>query len=319
VQARAYGIPVEDITLYPIGGVSRLADVPETPDQEFRITLAGPLVSLAIAGLLSLFAWIIGEPAIISPAHLVDDMRNPGWSVLLQYLIFTNLALAIFNLLPAFPLDGGRILRSLLAMRTSYQRATQIAATVGQGFALLLGLFGFATLNIFLILIAVFIWLGAGAEGQQMSLRQLLGSARVADAMTRQPWSLAPEFPLQRAVELVLTTEQSDFPVADRTGRVVGLVTLNDVIEALQKRPNATVGDISKPDYPRARPDERITEIQERLERNRGRAVIVVDEQDRLVGLLTGNDLRELIAVISARQSLTPTQLRPAPQSPPAV
>jgi Zn-dependent protease/CBS domain-containing protein len=315
VVALSYGIPVEDITLYPIGGVSRLADVPESPDQEFRITVAGPLVSFVIAAVLAVFAALIGEPALSSPSRLVDDMRNPGWSTLLQYLIFTNLALGIFNILPAFPLDGGRILRSLLAMRMSYQRATRIAATIGQGMALLFGLIGFATLNVFLILIAIFIWLGAGAEGQQMSMRELLGTTKVGDAMTRQPWSLAPEFPLQRAVELILTTEQSDFPVVDHSSKVVGLVMLNDVLEALQKRPTATVGDISQPNYPRARPDERIVDVQERLERGRGRAVVVVDEQERLVGLLTRNDLLELIAVVSARPGQPLTQLLPAPQA----
>jgi Zn-dependent protease/predicted transcriptional regulator len=315
--ARSYGIPVEDITLYPIGGVSRLADVPESPTQEFWITVAGPAVSFAIAAVLAIFAALIGEPAFVSPSHLVDDMKNPGGIALLEYLIFANLALGIFNILPAFPLDGGRILRSLLAMRMSYQRATRIAATIGQGMALLFGLIGFATLNVFLILIAVFIWLGAGAEGQQMSMRELLGTTKVGDAMTRQPWSLAPEFPLQRAVELILTTEQSDFPVVDHSSKVVGLVMMNDVLEALQKRPTATVGEISQPNYPRARPDERIVDVQERLDRGRGRALVVVDEQERLVGLLTRNDLLELIAVVSARPGQSLTQLLPASQTVP--
>jgi Zn-dependent protease/CBS domain-containing protein len=301
--ARSYGIPVEDITLYPIGGVSRLGRIPEIPAEEFRITIAGPLVNVVITILLILVGWIINEPALLWPGDLVDDLRNPEWRFLLPYLTYANLTLAIFNLIPAFPLDGGRIFRALLAMRMDYRRATQIAVSVGQALALLIGLFGFLTGNFFLILIAVFIWIGGGGEGQQTTTRQILGSTPVGAAMIRQPATLGPEDPLQRAVDLILSTAQSEFPVVDQSGRTVGLLTLGSLVEGLSRNPQATVAEIMQRDFPTARPEERIVDVQDRLGERAARALPVVDPAGHLVGLLTVNDVGEVIRVLAARPS----------------
>jgi Zn-dependent protease/CBS domain-containing protein len=303
IQARAYGIPVEDITLYPIGGVSRLGRIPEIPAEEFRITIAGPLVNVAIAVLLIVFGWIIDEPALRWPGDLYDDLRDPEWHYLLPYLTYANIALAVFNLLPAFPLDGGRIFRALLAMRMDYRRATQIAVAVGQAMALLFGLVGFLSGNFFLILIAVFIWIGGGGEGQQATTRQILGSTPVGAAMIRQPAMLGPEDPLQRAVDLILSTAQSEFPVVDQSGRTVGLLTLGNLVEGLSRNPQANVADIMQRDFPTAQPEERIVDVQDRLGERGARALPVVDPTGRLVGLLTMNDVGEVIRVLAARPS----------------
>jgi CBS domain-containing protein len=185
-------------------------------------------------------------------------------------------------------------------MRMDHDRATRIAAAVGQAMALLFGLFGFATANLFLILISVFVWMGASGEGQQSSIREMLGSARASVAMTRQPWSLSPEFPLKRAVELTLSTPQSDFPVLDSSGRVIGLLTLGDLIEALHSRPSASVGEVMQREFPTTGPNEPITVVQEQLEGSKARVIPVVDDQHRLVGLLTRSDILELIALLSA-------------------
>jgi CBS domain-containing protein len=217
-------------------------------------------------------------------------------------LTFANLSLAIFNLLPAFPMDGGRILRALLAMRMPYHRATQIAVSIGQLMAFLFGLYGFATGQFFLILVAIFVWMGAGEEGQQTSMRQLLGSTPVNAAMIRQPWSVAPEFPIQRAVELTLSTAQSDFPVVDRSGRVVGLLTLAQLLEALSTRPQATIAEVMQRDVPTARADERIVDVQERIGASGVRAVPVVDAGGQLVGLLTLTDIVEALRLLAAQQ-----------------
>ena len=303
VQAIGYGIPVEDITLYPIGGVARLREIPDDPVKEFRIAIAGPLVNVARVVVLALTGWIAGETVFQWPGDLFDDLRNPSWHLLLPYLVFSNILLALFNLLPAFPMDGGRILRSLLAMRMDRARATAIAATIGQGMALLFGLYGFSTGQYFLILIAIFVWMGAGEEGRQTSLRQLLGTTKVNDAMIRQPWSLSPEFPLRRAVELTLTTAQSDFPVVDSSGTVVGLLTLTDLLHALTGNPNQSVEDVMRREFPNAEPFEAVAAAQERLAMSGVRAMPVLDASGRLAGLLTSTDIGELLSVLAAQGS----------------
>jgi CBS domain-containing protein len=198
-------------------------------------------------------------------------------------------------------MDGGRILRSLLAMRMDYRRATGIAVVVGQAMAFLFGLYGFAYGQYFLILIAIFVWMGAGQEGAQTSIRQLLGNTTVGQGMIRQPWSLAPEYPLSRAVELTLSTAQSDFPVLDREGQVVGLLTLQDLLSALQVRPDAPVSEAMRRDFPTARPEERLADVQPRIAQAGGRAIPVVTMSGQLTGLLTAGDIGEVIQVLNAR------------------
>lgn len=300
VQALRYGIAVEDITLYPIGGVARLREIPRHPMQEFRIAIAGPLVNVVILGVLLLAAAVLGEPGLRRPGALVDELRNPVWQDLLPYLMFANLSLALFNLLPAFPMDGGRILRSLLAMRVDHGRATAIAAAVGQGMALLFGLYGFATGQIFMIVLAIFVWMGAGEEGRQSHLRDRFGTTAVGQAMIRQPWTLSPEWPLRRAVELTLSTAQADFPVIGPAGNVIGLLTLSDLLDALSNQPNSTIGDAMRRDFPRASASEPIMDAHDRMSANGLRAIPVVDGQDVLIGLLTPGDIAELLGVIGA-------------------
>jgi stage IV sporulation protein FB len=306
IQARAYGIEVKDITLYPIGGIARISEIPEQPIREFKIAIAGPMVNVAIVGLLVLVGLATGRDAIISPDRLVDQMREASWWTLLPYITFANIALALFNLLPAFPMDGGRILRSLLAMKMDHRRATRLAATVGQMMAFFFGFYGFATGQIFLILIAIFVWMGASQEGQEASLRQLLGPTTVGEAMIRQPWSLTPEAPLRRAVELTLSTAQSDFPVLDRDGRVVGLLTMADLLAALPERPDARIADVMQADFPAAREEERIVDIQARLADKHVRALPVVTSSGGLAGLLTMTDIAEVIRVLNAQPGVRP-------------
>jgi Zn-dependent protease/CBS domain-containing protein len=303
LQARRYNIVVEDITLYPIGGVARLREIPRDPVQEFWIAIAGPLVNVALLGLLLLVSVGAGEPGLRGPSALVDELRNPVWQDLLPYLMFANLSLALFNLLPAFPMDGGRILRSLLAMRMDYGRATSIAAAVGQGMALLFGLYGVAAGQIFMIVLAIFVWMGASEEGRQANLRGRFGTTAVGQAMIRQPWTLSPEWPLRRAAELTLSTSQSDFPVVDPAGVVIGLLTLSDLLDALSNRPGCSIADAMDGGFQRARFDEPILDAHDRMTVNGLRALPVVDSSDRLIGLLTARDIAELLSVIGASRT----------------
>lgn len=167
-QALRYGIRTEDVTLLPIGGIANLR-VPENARQELAIAAAGPAVNIGIAALLIAFQALARQLVIADPVAIEDMLSTVNWDALLPYLAVANIWLALFNAIPAFPLDGGRVLRALLALKFDYARATSIAVSVGQGFALLLGVLGFIVDDYFLILIAIFIWFGASGEGVSVS------------------------------------------------------------------------------------------------------------------------------------------------------
>ncbi|MEA2586928.1 MAG: stage sporulation protein [Thermomicrobiales bacterium] len=303
LTAQRYGIRVEDITLLPIGGVARI-EVPDNPKQELAIAAAGPAVNVAIAAVLIAIGAVLQATSLVTPGNLVDSMRDARWSGLWAYLTAANIWLVAFNAIPAFPMDGGRILRALLALRMDYRRATQIAVGLGQGLALVFGLAGFATGDFFLIVIAAFVWLGAGAEGQQVAVRRVLGRVTVGDAMTRQPRVLTPSDPLSRAIEITLSTTQADFPVVDRDGRVVGLLTAEDLLRGLRDRPDATVDSVMRRDFPRVIPAETLVNAQQRLAEAGVRALPVVDQAGRLMGLLSLADVGEAFRFLSIRSDL---------------
>jgi Zn-dependent protease/CBS domain-containing protein len=299
-QALKYGIAVEDITLLPIGGVARLR-VPDNARQELAIAVAGPAVNVAIAAVLIVIGALTGTTVVEDPTAISTAMGRANWAALLPYLTVANIGLVLFNAIPAFPLDGGRVLRALLALRLDYARATAIAVAIGQGLALLLGLVGFLGGNYFLIVIAIFVWIGASQEGEQVALRQALGGATVGQAMILRPQILAATDPLGRAVELTLSTAQADFPVVDAGGRVVGLLTLDDLLRGLRDQPAATVGEAMRRQFPVARPEESVAAAQEQLGEGRVRALPVVQSDGRLAGLLTAADIGEALRLLPAR------------------
>ena len=299
-QALKYGIKVEDITLLPIGGVARLR-VPDNARQELAIAVAGPAVNVAIAAVLIVIGALTGTTVIEDPAAVSTAMDRANWGSLLPYLTVANIGLVLFNAIPAFPLDGGRVLRALLALRLDYVRATAIAVAIGQGLALLLGLVGFLGGNYFLIVIAIFIWFGASQEGEQVALRRMLGGATVGQAMSQRPQVLSATDPLGRAVELTLSTTQADFPVVDAGGRVIGLLTLDDLLRGLRDQPAATVGEAMRRQFPVARPEELVAAAQGQLDEGRVRALPVVQSDGRLAGLLTAADIGEALRLLPVR------------------
>ncbi|MEA2510556.1 MAG: hypothetical protein QOJ59_43 [Thermomicrobiales bacterium] len=300
ITAQRYGIEVRDITLLPIGGVARL-EVPENPKQELWIAIAGPAVNVVIAAILIVVGVVLRATSLVTPSNLVDSMRGGEWDGLLPYLTLANLWLVAFNAVPAFPMDGGRILRALLAMRMEYRRATAIAVSVGQGLALLFGLAGFATGDFFLIVIAIFVWFGASGEGQQVAVSSVLGGATVDQVMIRQPQLLSPTDPLSRAVGLTLSTAQSDFPVVDGNQRVVGLLTMDDLLRGLHEAPGSPVGAVMHREFPTARPEDTIVSVQARLAESRVRAIPIVAGDGSLVGFLTAGDIGEAFRILSVR------------------
>jgi stage IV sporulation protein FB len=296
--AKGYGINTPDITLLPIGGVARLERIPEEPKQELVIAAAGPAVTAIIA--LCLFVVIAARSGI----GITTSLQSND---LLVNIFKINVYLLLFNLIPAFPMDGGRVLRALLATRMSYARATQVAATVGQGFAFffgIVGLFGIPGLfhaNPFLIFIAFFVYIGASQEAALAQMRDVSRRFPVSSAMVREFRTLPSTATLQEAVDALLATSQHDFPVLDESGNVAGILTRHDLIAALRKDdPNIRVADVMRRDIPTVTTGTRFEEAFRIMQECNCPAVPVLDSMKRLVGLLTPENVSELMMIQSA-------------------
>jgi Zn-dependent protease/CBS domain-containing protein len=305
-QALKFGVRVNDITLMPMGGLAQMEEIPEKPSQELRITLAGPLVNFAIAGLLIGLGALLQVRSVISLQELAQSLWQVSWSGMLAYLTMANLAIGLFNLIPAFPMDGGRVLRALLATRIDYSKATTIAIFIGQGLAWLLGLWGFMIGNYILVLIAIFVWMGAGHEGKQNNVKNVLSEIKVGQAMTRKPHVLFSTDTLERAVELTLSTAQVDFPVMDGTDNsLVGLLTEADLIKGLRAEgETALVKEFMHRQYPVTAPGDLLIKAQRQMTENRIHVIPVVDRNGAMVGLLTSSDTNEAYRLLSAYPKL---------------
>ncbi len=287
LMAKRYGIVTSDITLLPIGGVARLERMPEDPRQELWVALAGPAVNVGIAALL--FAVLGGQ---LPPAEKL------GAGSLLERLLLANITLFLFNLLPAFPMDGGRVLRALLATRMPYTRATQIAATVGQVMAVLFGFVGFFA-NPLLIFIALFVWIGAAQEASMAQMKSALGGIPVRAAMLTDFQVLNSGHGLDRAVDLILAGSQMDFPVLDGD-TVVGVLTRDDLLQALARKQDMAVGAIMRTDIVTVEANEMLARALERRPETACRTM-PVQQGGRLVGLLTMDNVGEFLAIQAAR------------------
>lgn len=300
-QAIKLGVRVRDITLMPMGGLARMEEIPEDSQKELRIALAGPLVNFGIAALLIAAGFLLDARALVSLEELQASLGQASWSGLLAYLTSANLALGLFNLIPAFPMDGGRILRALLAKKVAYAKATRIAAQVGQGFALLFGLYGVLSGNWTLLIIAAFVWMGANQENQGTQVKHTFAGTKVNQAMTRSPHTLQSSDALSRAIELTLSTSQSDFPVLEiGSRRVVGLLSENDLLRGLQTLSvNVPVQQAMRKSNAWVRPEELLHTAQQKMLQWRLRAVPVVNDEGELQGLLTANDVNEAYRLMS--------------------
>jgi Zn-dependent protease/predicted transcriptional regulator len=308
LQALKFGIGVRDITLMPMGGLARLEEIPEDPQKELQIALAGPLVNFAIAGFLFLVGVILQVRAVISLEELILSIGQVSWSGMLAYLTMANLAIGIFNLVPAYPMDGGRVLRALLAMKFDYAKATSIAVFIGQGLAWILGLWGFMNGSWTLVLIAIFVWMGAGHEGRHIQAKGVLQEIKVGQAMTRQPHRLHVHDSLAAAVELTLTSAQTDFPVvSDESGALAGFLTEKDLLIGLKTHgPEKRVSEVMQRSFPTARPDEPLSVAQARMAAGRSLSIPILDRDGSLVGLLTSSDLNQAYQLLSLYPKLAP-------------
>jgi Zn-dependent protease len=293
--ARAFGIRTPDITMLPIGGLARLERMPDKPSEELVVAVAGPAVNVVIAIVL---IFVFGQQLHLQVLESLEDRSVP----LLTKLAAVNVSLVLFNLIPAFPMDGGRVLRALLAMRMNHARATQIAARVGQGLAFL---FGFAGLfgNPMLLFIALFVFLGASQEATAAQMKDLSAQLRVADAMVTQVLTLDDHATLDEAVEALLRTSQHEFPVVDDTGFVRGILTRDAMISALKRGSGATpVVDVMHRDLPFVRDYAPFEEAFSLMNTCGCPAIPVLDRHDRLVGLITPENIGELMLVQSLRK-----------------
>ena len=227
LMARRYGVPTRDIILLPIGGVARLEKMPSQPIQELWVALAGPAVNVVIA--LALYGWL-KFTASWEPFQSLTVTTGP----FLERLVAVNIFMIAFNMIPAFPMDGGRVLRAILAIRMEYGRATRIAASIGRGIAVLFGMLGFFY-SPFLILIALFVWIGAGQEAAMARLKSTIGDVPVHRAMVSDFKTLSTQDSLKRAVELTLAGSQKDFPVVN-DGILEGVLRQTDLFKALAER-----------------------------------------------------------------------------------
>jgi Zn-dependent protease len=304
LTARRFGIRTRDITLLPIGGVARLERMPEDPKQEWLVAMAGPAVNVVLAALLFGGLALFGVHTGAAGPTLVE-------ASFAERLMWVNVLLFAFNLIPAFPMDGGRALRALLAIRLPYVRATRVAAGLGQAIALLFGAVGLVA-NPFLIFIALFVWIGAGAEVGMVEVRHALAGIPVAHAMLTDFQAVAPDDPLSRAVQLTLAGSQRDFPVV-AGGSLQGILTHEALVSGLAERgAGSRVASAMQPGPPAVGPNEPVERALARLEEPGCRMLPVADSRG-LLGILTSENVFELLRFRAALES-SDTGVRRGPQ-----
>jgi Zn-dependent protease len=287
--AQRLGLEVPDITLLPIGGLARLKVLPEKPVDEVKIAIAGPLVNIVLAPIFFAVAFLLGTDQSVNVLE-----RGGTAGQVLFFLGLINVFLAVFNLIPAFPMDGGRVLRGLLATRVGPVRATDIASAVGQFFAFVFFIFGLLSGNLLLALIAVFIFFGASGESQIVRQRELMRGLTVSDVMgtKRRTETVTPYHNFGQVLDSVIHGYQEDFPVVDESGRLLGMVTRNEILAAAHS-PNryGTVRELMKTEVPTISPHADLFADGYRALQESGLRALPVVESGELVGMLTVDDV----------------------------
>lgn len=300
--ARHYGIRTLEIVMYPIGGVSR-PERPPSAREELPIALAGPLVNFLIA--IALAAWVASRQGFVA----LEKLAEPTDANLAERLALGNLLLFLFNLLPAYPMDGGRILRSLLALRMPLDKATRTAAGAGQTLAILMGLAGLLWGNFMLMFVALFVYLGAFQEGAAARGRQFTAGYPVSAAMITDFRTLQHGETIRDAGNLLLTTSQHDFPVMHGSS-VVGLLTRSALVKAmLNEGPEGYVAGAMDRNFTRIKPDQPLSEALPQMAGG-GACALVMDDEDKLLGILTSEKLSEFVLLRQAAEA--PHRVRPS-------
>ena len=305
LMARRFGIQTREILLLPLGGIAQLEKNPDQPRHELLIALAGPLVNIFIAALLILVGL---TPQVSLLTSLLDGQglsvalsNEPSLNNLLIWLVSANVSLVLFNLIPAFPLDGGRILRALLAMGLGYPLATRIAAGVGQLIAIVIGIYGLFSGNLLLALVAVFIFVGASQETAVAASKVVLTTRRLGDAYNRHVITLQNGDRLSRVVDYLLTSYQPDFAVTFGK-KLLGIVTREAAMQALASQPDDLyVSEIMNRDFVKLDADLNLDEVREQLG-EKGVRVAAVYKGEEFLGLISAEDLQEAFSVLLFNQ-----------------
>jgi len=291
LTARVFGVGTRDITLYPIGGIARLERIPENPLQEFAIAVAGPAVNVAIAAVLAIVLVATAGFAELAPASFA--VASTGVFTFAANLMWINVVLVAFNMLPAFPMDGGRVLRATLAAFMPYERATAIAAGVGQVMAVLLavaGLFYSWTL----LLVAGFVFLAGRAEASQAKMRARMRGIKVGDVMERGVTPLPANAALHEAVDVMSTLPQQEFPVVDN-GKLVGMISKQEAYRAVERRDySLRIADIMRRNFVSLEASESLDVAAPRVAAANQRRLPVLS-LGKLVGLLVLDPLGRIV------------------------
>jgi Zn-dependent protease/CBS domain-containing protein len=293
LMARRFGIRTRDITLLPIGGLARLERMPDEPVRELWVAIAGPAVNVVIAAFLYLWLALSGDGPPTAPASVTDGS-------LLERLMFVNLGLVAFNLLPAFPMDGGRVLRALLATRLEYTRATQIAASIGQLMAFGFGFVGLLG-NPVLLFVAFFVWIGAAEEASVVQMRSALAGIPVSRAMVTQFRTVTPRDTVADVVEQLLTTAQKDFPVV-QDHHVIGIVLHTDLPSALRRSEGTPVAEFMRDEFHTVDSHDMLDAAFRRLQACQCHTMPVLHHR-QLVGLLTMDNVGEYLSIHALRET----------------
>jgi len=294
--ARRYGIRTPDVTLLPIGGVASMERMPEKPSQEIVVALAGPAVNVVIALVLIVALGLSFDPALMS----IETLQTSFWA----QVAVANVILVVFNLIPAFPMDGGRVLRAVLAMWLGFGRATAVAARIGQGLAIVFAILGLMG-NPFLILIAAFIFLAAAGEASYVQVRELTRGRRVTDAMITSFEALGVMSTVDDAASLLLRTTQQEFPVLDGASRLRGIVTRQAIVDALKTQDGGATSalEVMDKDTPTVMLDTPLDEAFNLMQRARAPMVGVVDREGKFAGYVTRENITELMMIRPSREA----------------
>jgi len=294
LAARRYGIATPDITLLPIGGLARLSRLPEKPSEEVVIAIAGPAVNVAIAAVL-----VVVFGAQFDPVSMAE-IENPAYGFLTR-LAVVNIFLVLFNLIPAFPMDGGRVLRALLSVRLGRRKATDLAARIGQGLAFGFGFLGLIGGNVILVFIAIFVYLAAAAEAGQVGLVEAARRIPIRRAMVTNFETLGPQSTVDDAASALIRTTQREFPVVDGAGRLRGFITRDAMIAALKTGgPDTPVIDVMTAEIPTVRQGQSLGIAVRRMQENGAPLIGVVDDDERLVGYISQENLAEMMMLDAA-------------------
>jgi Zn-dependent protease/CBS domain-containing protein len=314
--AQRLGIEIQDITVLPIGGVARLKSLPTRPWDEVKIAIAGPLVNVVLAPIFFAIALLLGASPL-DIANIVQGGNSLGQ--IFAYLGFINVALVVFNLIPAFPLDGGRVLRGLLATRLGAVRATDVSAAIGQFFAAAFFLIGLLGGNFLLALVAVFIYFGASGEAQMVRQREKTRGLSVSDVMGTKPRTetVTPSHTFGQVLDSVIHGYQEDFPVVDESGTLVGMLTRDEIMTAAHSPERyQSVRELMKTDVPTISSKADLFEEGLRLLQQSGLRALPVTENAELVGMLTIEDVgnASLLRPLPATEEVSTIDDRPPSQ-----